>query len=79
MIRKVIFTILFLINITAVFAQRDILINVYNRPVQSFNGDWNYIVNPYENGYYNYRSLSFDKMENPGKGVFLLNAKQVDK
>ena len=36
-------------------AQQPLLFNVYNRPGQSLAGEWHYIVDPYENGYYNYR------------------------
>lgn len=61
------------------FAQSDLLINTYNRPTISLNGDWHYIVDPYENGYYNYRYEPFDKMENPGNGAFFMNAKADDK
>jgi beta-glucuronidase len=34
-----------------------------------------YIIDPYENGYYNYRYEPFDKQKNPGKGAFFKNAK----
>ncbi|MGK7370040.1 MAG: glycoside hydrolase family 2 protein [Candidatus Halalkalibacterium sp. M3_1C_030] len=61
------------------FAQSDVLINTYNRSSTSLNGNWHYIVDPYENGYYNYRYEPFDKMENPGKGAFFMNAKADDK
>jgi len=29
--------------------------NVYSRHVQTLNGSWNYIVDPFDNGYYDYR------------------------
>jgi beta-glucuronidase len=29
------------------------------------NGNWNVIVDPYENGYYNYRYEPFDQMNDP--------------
>ena len=61
------------------FAQNNLLVNAYNRPVMSLNGNWHYIVDPYENGYYNYRYEPFDKMKNPGKGAFFMNAKADDK
>ncbi len=51
----------------------------YNRSGLSFNGEWHYIVDPYENGYYNYRYEPFDRMENPGSGAFFMNAKADDK
>lgn len=61
------------------FAQNNIPVNVYNRSAQSLNGDWHYIVDPYENGYYNYRYEPFDRMDNPGKNAFFMNAKPKDK
>src|SRR6056297_3921715 len=56
-----------------------LLINTHNRKTTSLNGSWHYIVDPYENGYYNYRYEPFDQMENPGKGAFFMNAKPDDK
>jgi len=55
------------------------LINLYNRPHQSLNGEWKYIVDPYENGYYNYRYEPYDQMENPGSGAFFVNARAEHK
>ncbi|MBK7406800.1 MAG: beta galactosidase jelly roll domain-containing protein [Saprospirales bacterium] len=60
-------------------AQDSLLSNVYNRPFQSLNGEWNYIVDPYENGFYNYRYEPFDQQEYPEKGAFFLNSKPADK
>jgi beta-glucuronidase len=60
-------------------AQENLLINVYNRPTTTLNGEWNYIVDPYENGFYNYRLDAFEDQENPGNGAFFLNAKPKDK
>ncbi|KGO84887.1 beta-glucuronidase [Flavobacterium rivuli WB 3.3-2 = DSM 21788] len=78
MYKKFILTYLLLQSI-ALFAQQNLLVNVYSRPVQSLNGKWNYIVDPYENGYYNYRYEPFDKQEKPSKSAFFMNAKQEDK
>lgn len=33
----------------------NVLQNVYSRKVQTLNGSWNHIVDPYDNGYYDYR------------------------
>jgi beta-glucuronidase len=38
---------------------------VYYRESVSLNGEWNIIVDPYENGYYNYRQEPFDQMNQP--------------
>ena len=57
------------------FAQENLIVNTYNRSTTSLNGHWKYIVDPYENGYYNYRYEAFDKQENPWKPAFFLNSK----
>ena len=53
--------------------------NVPNRNPYSLNGKWNYIIDPYETGYYDYRYMPFDKMSNPGNGAFFLDRKPKDK
>ncbi len=71
---------IYLLLVTAnTFAQENLLINVYNRTFTSLNGEWNYIVDPYESGYYNYRYEPYDKQSNPGKGAYFLNAKPDNK
>ncbi len=66
---------LFLAIASISFAQENLLINVYNRESKSLNGQWKYIVDPYENGYYNYRLEPFDKQENPERSAFFMNSK----
>lgn len=61
------------------YSQDNILINSYNRPVTSLNGAWNYIVDPYETGYYDYRYTPHDVSDHPSNGAFYLNAKPKDK
>ncbi|GJM64112.1 glycoside hydrolase family 2 TIM barrel-domain containing protein [Persicobacter diffluens] len=64
------------------FAQSPLIQNVYNREALSLNGDWNYIVDPYENGYYDYRRIPFDKYfnpANPGSGAYFANVKPAHK
>lgn len=46
--------------------------NIENREVVSLNGRWNYIIDPYEMGYYDYRLKPFDESES-GKGGFYDN------
>ncbi len=72
-------TIFFLLSFYCSFSQQNLLINVYNRTITSLNGEWNYIVDPYENGYYNYRYQPYDQQKNPGKGAYFLNAKPENK
>ncbi len=54
MIKKLIFS-TFLISNFAAQAQSDFLTNIPARKTFSLNGKWQYIVDPYETGYYNYR------------------------
>ncbi|MDA3861053.1 MAG: beta-glucuronidase, partial [Melioribacteraceae bacterium] len=60
-------------------AQQNLIINAYNRESKSLNGNWKYIVDPYENGYYNYRYEPFENQDKPGNGAFFLNAKPQNK
>ena len=39
----------------SILLQAQTMINVDNRNTTSLNGKWNIIIDPYENGYYNYR------------------------
>lgn len=47
----------------------------YTRPALPLNGEWKIIVDPYENGYYNYRYEPFDQMENPPRSAYFRDAK----
>ncbi|MGB5262979.1 MAG: beta-glucuronidase, partial [Lutimonas sp.] len=60
-------------------AQKNLLQNVFNRNTTSLNGEWNYIVDPYENGYYNYRLEAFDLQADPSRNAYFTNSKPVDK
>ncbi len=61
------------------FAQHSLLVNVYNRNSLSLNGEWKYIVDPYENGFYNYRYEPYDMAPNPSSGAYFTNSKPKDK
>ncbi len=71
--------ILFLFAMAFTNAQETTLINAYNRESTSLNGTWNYIVDPYENGYYNYRYEAFDLQKEPSKNAFFTNSKPENK
>lgn len=45
--------------------------NVYGRNTFSLNGKWNYLIDPYETGYYDYRYEPYDKSPRPSGGYFL--------
>ena len=52
--------------------------NIYGRPHLLLDGRWNYIVDPYEAGYYNYRHQPFDQSAT-GSGGFYDDRKPKDK
>lgn len=70
---------LFLVFCVNLHSQESLLINAYNRSSTLLNGTWNYIVDPYENGYYNYRYEAFDLQKNPSKNAYFTNSKPKNK
>lgn len=60
------------------FTETNIITNIQNRKVLSLNGRWNYIIDPYEKGYYNYRRQPFDQTGGLSGG-FYLNQKPKNK
>ncbi|NND10559.1 MAG: beta-glucuronidase [Flavobacteriaceae bacterium] len=66
---------IFLLFYCPMLSQDELIINVYNRTATSLNGSWKYIIDPYENGYYNYRYEPFDQQETPWASAFFLNSK----
>lgn len=77
-ISKVLISLILFITATPVFAQQSTLQNISARKHISLNGGWNYIIDPYEMGYYNYRHEPFDQSKS-GKGGFYDDRKQVSK
>lgn len=51
-------------------------LQTYTRDATSLNGEWKIIIDPYENGYYNYRYEPFDQQENPSVNAFFTDSKQ---
>ena len=73
------YLLLFLMLITVVGnAQHTTLQHISGRKNTSLNGRWNYIIDPYEMGYYDYRHEPFDQSAT-GKGGFYDDRKQTDK
>lgn len=70
---------LLLLSYISIFSQDNLLHNSYSREGLSLNGQWNYIVDMYETGYYNYRWEPHDGSENPGAGAFFTNKKPENK
>ena len=60
------------------FGQKNLIQNVQSRSVLSLNGRWNYIVDPYENGFYDYRREAFDRSAS-GRGGFYDDRKPKDR
>src|SRR5690349_4183389 len=52
--------------------------NNKSRVLLSLNGKWNYIVDPYENGFYDYRREAFDASAS-GKGGFFDDKTNTEK
>ncbi len=73
--KSVIFTFFFTLITLQLLAQNELIANIYQRNTISLDGSWKYIIDPYENGYYNYRYQPFDQQESPGNGAFFNNAK----
>ncbi len=55
-------------------AQTPLLQNAAARRVLSLNGRWHYIIDPYENGFYDYRRMTFDQSAS-GQGGYYDNRK----
>jgi beta-glucuronidase len=67
-----------LLSGNVVKSQAGALQNIYGRKHTSLNGRWNYIIDPYEMGYFNYRHVPHDQSAS-GAGGFYDDKKQTDK
>lgn len=79
MFKKVLSVCMLFAFLTNTFAQENLIINTYNRSSTSLGGNWKYIIDPYENGYYNYRYEPFDQQESPQASAFFMNSKPKDR
>ncbi len=66
---------LLLIVLTSQATPSTQVLQAYNRDTISLNGDWQVIVDPYENGFYNYRYKPFDQQKNPPASAFFTDSK----
>lgn len=57
--------------VPCVRAADDVIANAYSRSVLTLDGNWRTIVDPYDNGYLDYRLQPFDLQEHPSGGYFL--------
>ena len=53
--------------------------NIQGRNIMTLDGKWNYIIDPYETGYYDYRYKPYDESPNPPNGAYYLDKRQTDK
>lgn len=60
----------FLLCSSLSYAQKNLIQNIQSRNLLSLNGKWNYIVDPYENGFYDYRHEPFDQSASKTGGFF---------
>jgi beta-glucuronidase len=58
---------------------QDLITNTLNRKSISLNGTWNYIIDPYETGYYNYRYEPYDQLKQKNNSAFYNNYHTDDK
>ncbi len=58
---------------------QDLLINTPNRTLTSLNGSWNYIVDPYENGYYNFHKEVFEETNPKSPSAYYNNYHTTNK
>lgn len=57
----------------AIGQSQGLISNVPNRNTTSLNGVWNYIIDPYQTGFYSFHLDQYDKQEKPAKGAFFTN------
>jgi beta-glucuronidase len=64
----------------SITGQGKLIQNPYARRVTLLDGYWNYIIDPYEVGFYGYRNLPYDQTDNPGnRDAFYNDSKALDK
>ena len=61
-----------------VYSQQ-MITNMENRKTVSLNGKWNYIVDPYETGFYNYRRDAYEDVDKNSHAAFYNNYHAEDK
>jgi beta-glucuronidase len=71
--------ILGLLLLPTLACSQNLLTNIPNRHNTSLAGSWNYIVDPYETGYYNYRMEPYDQQSVPSNSAFFMNYHARDK
>ena len=52
---------------------QELIPNVKNQTITSLNGEWNYIIDPYETGYYSFHHDAYDQQKSFQKAAFFNN------
>ncbi|MDB5230230.1 MAG: beta-glucuronidase [Chitinophagaceae bacterium] len=78
MIRALLLTTICLSLFISSFSQTTTIQNIQGRKILSLNGRWNFTIDPYENGYYDYRHKPFDESAS-GTGGFYDDKKSANK
>ncbi len=76
---RITFLVLFVALLPHAVISQSLITNVFNRQTTSLNGTWNYIVDPYETGYYNYRHQPYDKADVKSTSAFYNNYHPTNK
>ena len=71
MLKNVILKVLLILPLLSV--SQNLITNTFNRNTFSLNGTWNYIIDPYETGYYNYRYEPYDQQSENNNSAFYNN------
>ncbi len=79
MINHILIIVIFLC--ITLFAQYEtqLIQNIHGRHTTTSNGKWHYIIDMYENGFYDYRYQAKDQKKYPGSEAFFMNKKPVKK
>ncbi len=72
-------TVFLTITTTRQKSRAQVLQNCLNRNPVSLNGKWNYIIDPYEMGYYDYRYIPYDQNPKPQDRAYFTNTKPKDR
>lgn len=76
--RHIVTLVLLLNSLTSYAMSSSQTLQTYTRDTVSLNGDWKIIVDPYENGFYNYRYRPFDQQKNPPASAFFTDSKMTN-
>ncbi|MBC7743719.1 MAG: hypothetical protein H7096_01305 [Flavobacterium sp.] len=68
--KKLFFALAFLLFCLSSFGQQSLIQNIASRNNLSLNGRWNYIIDPYENGFYDYRREAYDESKSKTGGYY---------